>query len=234
MYGCPSRHYLLTALCRRHHPHCLKPIASPSYHYNSPAAVRDEGHRPSPILPWHLSGLSSTLPSPGLTSPTRSSRCLHMHDHCEPHLTVAKHILRYLLGTLDHGLLLHASLRRTSSSTLTLTKQVAPTLIDPLLAIRCFLATTSSPGPRNAKTSSLVRALRRSTVSWPTTWQSRAGFVSCSWSYTAPVAGSTMTTSALSSSPPTPPIFNAPNMLRLIFTSSASALLLEMFMSSTS
>jgi hypothetical protein len=36
--------------------------------------------------------------------------CLHMHDPCEPHLTVAKCILQFLQGTLDHDLLLrHAS-----------------------------------------------------------------------------------------------------------------------------
>jgi hypothetical protein len=35
-----------------------------------------------------------------------------MHDPREPHLTVAKRILRYLQGTLDHGLLL----RRASTS----------------------------------------------------------------------------------------------------------------------
>jgi hypothetical protein len=40
--------------------------------------------------------------------------CLHMHDPCEPHLTTAKRILRYLQGTLDHDLLL----RRTYTSDL--------------------------------------------------------------------------------------------------------------------
>jgi hypothetical protein len=40
--------------------------------------------------------------------------CLHMHDPREPHLTVAKHILRYLQGTLDLSLLL----RRASTSDL--------------------------------------------------------------------------------------------------------------------
>ena len=37
-----------------------------------------------------------------------------MHDPREPHLTAAKRILRYLQGTLDHGLLL----RRASTSEL--------------------------------------------------------------------------------------------------------------------
>ena len=40
--------------------------------------------------------------------------CLHMHDPREPHLTAAKRILRYLQGTLNHGLLL----RRASTSEL--------------------------------------------------------------------------------------------------------------------
>jgi hypothetical protein len=40
--------------------------------------------------------------------------CLHMHDPQEPHLTAMKHILRYLQGTPDYGLLL----RRSSSSDL--------------------------------------------------------------------------------------------------------------------
>jgi len=35
--------------------------------------------------------------------------CLHMHDPREPHLSAVKRILRYLRGTLDHGLLLRPS-----------------------------------------------------------------------------------------------------------------------------
>ena len=32
-----------------------------------------------------------------------------MHDPREPHLNALKHILRYVRGTLDHGLQLYAS-----------------------------------------------------------------------------------------------------------------------------
>ncbi|WVZ91561.1 LOW QUALITY PROTEIN: hypothetical protein U9M48_037713 [Paspalum notatum var. saurae] len=35
--------------------------------------------------------------------------CLHMHDPREPHLTAFERLLRYLRGTVDHGLLLHWS-----------------------------------------------------------------------------------------------------------------------------
>lgn len=39
--------------------------------------------------------------------------CLHMHDPREPHLLLIKHILRYLKGTLDLGLILHSSSSHT-------------------------------------------------------------------------------------------------------------------------
>ncbi|GJS15253.1 ribonuclease H-like domain-containing protein [Tanacetum coccineum] len=35
--------------------------------------------------------------------------CLHMHDPREPHLAALKRVLRYVRGTLDHGLQLHVS-----------------------------------------------------------------------------------------------------------------------------
>jgi hypothetical protein len=35
--------------------------------------------------------------------------CLHMHDPWEPHLAALKHLLCYLRGTIDYGLLLHRS-----------------------------------------------------------------------------------------------------------------------------
>lgn len=56
----------------------------------------------------------SISPSPGWTSPIRFSRCLHMHDPQEPHLTVVKQILLCLHGTLAYGLLI----RRSSASEL--------------------------------------------------------------------------------------------------------------------
>ena len=39
--------------------------------------------------------------------------CLHMHDPREPHFSLIKCVLRYLKGTLHHGLTLH---RSTSNS----------------------------------------------------------------------------------------------------------------------
>ncbi|GJT98878.1 ribonuclease H-like domain-containing protein [Tanacetum coccineum] len=35
--------------------------------------------------------------------------CLYMHDPRDPHFTALKHILRYVCGTIDHGLQLHVS-----------------------------------------------------------------------------------------------------------------------------
>nr|GEW11598.1 ribonuclease H-like domain-containing protein [Tanacetum cinerariifolium] len=35
--------------------------------------------------------------------------CLYMHDPRDPHFTALKRILRYVRGTLDHGLQLHVS-----------------------------------------------------------------------------------------------------------------------------
>ena len=36
--------------------------------------------------------------------------CLYMHDPCLPHFNHVKHILYYLKGTLDHGLLINPPL----------------------------------------------------------------------------------------------------------------------------
>ena len=63
------------------------------------------------VLPVHF----STSPSSDLTSPMQFSKCLHMHDPREPHLTALKRILRYLRGTVNFSLLLH---RRSASTEL--------------------------------------------------------------------------------------------------------------------
>ncbi|GKC85063.1 ribonuclease H-like domain-containing protein [Tanacetum coccineum] len=34
--------------------------------------------------------------------------CLYMHDPCDPYFTALKRILRYVRGTIDHGLQLHS------------------------------------------------------------------------------------------------------------------------------
>jgi hypothetical protein len=130
-----------------------------------------------------------------------------------------------------------ALLRQTSSPTLMLTGAVVPTPTNPLRATRCSWATTLSPGLQSVRTSSPVRALRRSTASWPTVCQSLAGFVSCFWSCIAPCRRplwSIVITSASSTSQPTLSSTSAPSMLRSIFTLSESALPSETFMSSTS
>jgi hypothetical protein len=120
-----------------------------------------------------------------------------------------------------------APLCQTSSSTLTLVGPVVPTLAGPLWVTRCSWATTSSPSHRSTRTSSPVRALRRSTVLWLTVWWRRAGFISCSWSCIAPYREplwSTTATSTASTSLPTSFSTSTRSMLRLISISSASAL----------
>ncbi|GKF30812.1 ribonuclease H-like domain-containing protein, partial [Tanacetum coccineum] len=42
--------------------------------------------------------------------------CLYMHDPCDPHFTALKRILRYVHGTIDHGLQLHRHVTLSRSS----------------------------------------------------------------------------------------------------------------------
>jgi hypothetical protein len=98
----------------------------------------------------------------------------------------------------------------------------------------------SSPAPQSTKTLSPIRALRRSTTSWPTAWQRHVGFASYSWSYTAPCCEQLWSTATTSASSTTPtqfswcPSTSAPSLLRLISTSSMSVLPSGTFGSSTS
>lgn len=61
--------------------------------------------------PTHYRGLTGALQYLTFTRPDIAYAvqqvCLHMHDPREPHLSLVKRILRYLCGTLDHGLHLH-------------------------------------------------------------------------------------------------------------------------------
>lgn len=62
----------------------------------------------------HYRGLAGALQYLTFTRPDIAYAvqqvCLYMHDPREPHLTFVKHILRYIRGTLDHGLQLHVLL----------------------------------------------------------------------------------------------------------------------------
>jgi hypothetical protein len=114
-----------------------------------------------------------------------------------------------------------APLCQTSSCALALIGSVVPILTGLLRAMRCFWVTTMSPGPRCARTSSLVWALMQSAAPWLTAWQWRAGFINWLLSCTAPSRSplwSTVTTSAPSTSSPIPFSTSTPSMLRLIFT----------------
>jgi hypothetical protein len=64
---------------------------------------------------WSIAGALQylTFTRPDITYAVQQI-CLHMHDYRERHLTAMKHILRYLQGMPDYGLLL----RRSSSSDL--------------------------------------------------------------------------------------------------------------------
>jgi citrate synthase len=63
--------------------------------------------------PTFYRSLTGVLQHATLTRPDISysvqQACLYMHDPRAPHLAHVKRILRYLKGTLDHGLLINSS-----------------------------------------------------------------------------------------------------------------------------
>lgn len=62
---------------------------------------------PLSLIPRRIAAsrvLFSTSPSCALTPYAVQHLCLHMHDSHEQHLTLVKRILRYIKGTLHHGL----------------------------------------------------------------------------------------------------------------------------------
>jgi hypothetical protein len=104
-------------------------------------------------------GLSSISPSPSLTLPMRFSRCA---STCTTPVSPISRPRSASFSTSSTpsttACFFTAPLHRTSSSTLMLTGSVVPTLAGLLQATRCSWVTTSSPGPRSVRTSSLVRA----------------------------------------------------------------------------
>jgi hypothetical protein len=100
--------------------------------------------------------------------------CLHMHDPHELHLAAIKRILRYVKGTLSHGLQLHSS---SLVSIVTYTDW-AGCQVSASTSVKI-----SSHGLRSGNTRSLIPALRLSTVLWPTLLPKLLGFVNSSTSF---------------------------------------------------
>jgi hypothetical protein len=141
-----------------------------------------------------------------------------MHDPREPHLTAMKHILRYLQGTPDYGLLL----RRSSGSDLVIYTDTdwAGCPDTRRQAMRYSWGTTWFLGWPSGRPSSTAPTLRSSIVPLPMAWLRPLGCDSCSTSFRLRRLGaplSTVTTSTPYTSPPTPFSINAPSLWRLIF-----------------
>jgi hypothetical protein len=98
-----QRRYIIEVLERANMADC-KPCSTP-VDTNSKLSGT-EG--PSVADPTHYQGLAGALQYITFTRPDISYAvqqvCLHMHDLREPHYALIKRILRYLHGTLDHGL----------------------------------------------------------------------------------------------------------------------------------
>jgi hypothetical protein len=146
--------------------------------------------------------------------------CLNMHDPREPHLTAMKHILRYIQGTSNYGLLL----RRSSSSDLVVYTDTdwagCPNTRCSTSGYAVFLGTIWFPGRPSGRPSCPAPALRPSIVLLPTVWLRPLGCVSCSTSSKPCRLGAHLSTATISTSctyPPTPFSINAPSMWKLIF-----------------
>jgi hypothetical protein len=143
-----------------------------------------------------------------------------MHDPREPHLTAMKHILRYIQGTSNYGLLL----RRSSSSDLVVYTDTdwagCPDTRRSTSGYAVFLGTIWFPGRPSGRPSCPAPALRPSIVLLPTAWLRPLGCVSCSTSSRPCRLGAHLSTATISTSctyPPTPFSINAPSMWKLIF-----------------
>jgi hypothetical protein len=95
---------------------------------------------------------------------------VYMHDPRESHLTVTKHILRYLQGTLDHDLIL----RRGSTSDLVVYTDAnwasCPDTRWSISGYMVFLDDNLISWYSKCQDVVSRSKLRRSTVPWPTVW----------------------------------------------------------------
>ncbi|GJZ54363.1 ribonuclease H-like domain-containing protein [Tanacetum coccineum] len=93
--------------------------------------------------------------------------CLYMHDLYEPHFSALQRILRYVRGTLDHGLQLFSSSTTSLVAYSDAVGLVALLLGDRLQVIVYFLATTYSLGPLSVNRRFLVLVQRQSILVLP-------------------------------------------------------------------
>ncbi|GJQ89853.1 ribonuclease H-like domain-containing protein [Tanacetum coccineum] len=88
--------------------------------------------------------------------------CLHMHDPWEPHFSALKWILRYIRGTLEHGLQLFSSTTSNLVAYSDADWAGCPTTQRFILGYCVFLATIYSPGPLSVNRRFLAPVLRLS------------------------------------------------------------------------
>jgi hypothetical protein len=92
--------------------------------------------------------------------------CLHMHDPREPHLAVLKHILRYIRGTLNLGLVLRPSCLSKVVVYSDADWAGCPNTLNPHQAMQCSLVTISSPWSPSAKRQCPAPMLKSSIALW--------------------------------------------------------------------
>lgn len=102
-----QRQYILDILERARMSEC-KPCSTP---VDTQSKVSNEGAPVTDLT--HYRSLASALQYLTFTRPDITYAvqqvCLYTHDPQEAHLALVKRILRYLQGTLDHGLLLNGT-----------------------------------------------------------------------------------------------------------------------------
>nr|GEY15981.1 reverse transcriptase domain-containing protein [Tanacetum cinerariifolium] len=82
------------------------------YHRGDPPPLEipdDYSREIEAFLCWNFCGLQYLTFTRSDNCYAVQQICLHMHDPQEPHLAAFKRVLRYIHGTLDHGLQLHVS-----------------------------------------------------------------------------------------------------------------------------